>query len=132
MRLTADTNILVRLVVADDPVQTKAAQDLVEGAELVAMPLLALAEMCWVLQRVYGLSKSDAALAVRALTNAANVSVDIRAVEAGLAVLDEGGDFADGAIAQDGIWLGGETFVSFDKQAVKLLQAAGQPAQLID
>ena len=132
MRLTADTNILVRLVVADDPVQTKAAQDLVEGAELVAMPLLALAEMCWVLQRVYGFSKSDAALAIRALTNAANVSVDIRAVEAGLAVLDEGGDFADGAIAQDGIWLGGETFVSFDKQAVKLLQAAGQPAQLID
>jgi predicted nucleic-acid-binding protein len=132
VRITTDTNILVRLVVEDDAEQSKAAQDLVEHAELVAMPLLALAEMCWVLQRVYGFSKADAALAVRTLTNAANVYVDIRAVEAGLAVLDQGGDFADGVIAQDGIWLGGETFVSFDKHAVRLLQAAGQAAQLVD
>lgn len=38
------------------------------------------------------------------------------AVEAGLAVLEAGGDFADGIIAYEGNWLGGETFVSFDKR----------------
>jgi predicted nucleic-acid-binding protein len=52
------------------------------------------------------------------------------AVEAGLAVLEAGGDFADGAIAHEGSWLGGETFVSFDKKAVALLAAQGQPARL--
>jgi len=52
-------------------------------------------------------------------------------VEAGLSVLDAGGDFADGVIAYDGSWLGGESFVSFDQKAVKLLAAQGQPAQLL-
>ncbi|HET7662045.1 MAG TPA: VapC toxin family PIN domain ribonuclease, partial [Rhodanobacteraceae bacterium] len=53
------------------------------------------------------------------------------AVEAGLAVLDAGGDFADGVIAYDGSWLGGKTFVSFDKKAVALLTRMDKPAQLL-
>jgi predicted nucleic-acid-binding protein len=46
-------------------------------------------------------------------------------------MLEAGGDFADGVIAYGGNWLGGESFVSFDKQAVALLTAAGQPARLL-
>ena len=46
-------------------------------------------------------------------------------VEAGLAMLDAGGDFADGVIAYEGRWLGAETFVSFDKKAVEMLTSAG-------
>jgi predicted nucleic-acid-binding protein len=46
-----------------------------------------------------------------------------------LAVLEADGDFADGVIAFEGHWLGGEAFVSFDKQAVALLQAQGQTAR---
>jgi len=42
-------------------------------------------------------------------------------------MLDAGGDFADGVIAHEGAWLGG-TFVSFDRQAVTLLQAQGHPS----
>jgi predicted nucleic-acid-binding protein len=53
------------------------------------------------------------------------------AVEAGLSILAAGGDFADGVIAYEGNWLGGETFVSFDKKAVLLLTAQGQPARLL-
>lgn len=53
------------------------------------------------------------------------------AVEAGLSILEAGGDFADGVIAYEGIWLGGETFVSFDKHAVKLLTEKGNAAQLL-
>lgn len=40
------------------------------------------------------------ASAIRALLNATNVQVNRPAVEAGLSVLDAGGDFADGVIAQ--------------------------------
>ena len=46
-------------------------------------------------------------------------------------MLEANGDFADGVIAHEGIWLGGETFVSFDKRAVSLLTARGQPARLL-
>jgi predicted nucleic-acid-binding protein len=60
---------------------------------------------------------------------ASNVQANRPAVDAGLAVLEAGGDFADGVIAFEGQWLGGETFVSFDKQAVGLLQAQGQKAR---
>ena len=59
------------------------------------------------------------------------VVVNRPAVEAGLAVLEDGGDFADGVIAFDGDWLGGETFVSFDRKAVNLLSAQGHPVQLL-
>ena len=56
---------------------------------------------------------------------------DPMAAEAGLAVLEAGGDFADGVIAHEGQWLGGETFVSFDVQAVRLLDRSGVKARLL-
>jgi predicted nucleic-acid-binding protein len=84
-----------------------------------------------VLLRVYGLQASDAAAAIRALLAAANVEVNRPAAEAGLAVLEAGGDFADGVIAYEGHWLGAETFVSFDKKAVALLAAQGQSTRLL-
>jgi hypothetical protein len=61
-----------------------------------------------VLLRVYGLQPSDAAAARRALLAllaAANVEVNRPAVDAGLLVLEAGGDFTDGVIAYEGNWL---------------------------
>jgi len=52
-------------------------------------------------------------------------------VDAGLSMLKAGGDFADGLIAYEGNWLGGDTFVSFDKQAVSLLSPQGKQARLL-
>lgn len=52
-------------------------------------------------------------------------------MELGLAVLEAGGDFADGAIAFEGSWLGARRFVSFDREAVALLSAQGHAAQLL-
>lgn len=63
--------------------------------------------------------------------NAGNVVVNRPAAELGLAILEAGVDFADGAIAYEEAWLGGETFVSFDKQAVTHLSRQGEPAQLL-
>ena len=100
-------------------------------AELIAVALPSLCEFVWVLLRVYGFQQADAASAIRALLAAANVEVNRPAVEAGLLVLDAGGDFADGVIAYEGNWLGGETFVSFDKKAVALLTAQGQSTRLL-
>ena len=48
----------------------------------------------------------------------ANVVMNRPAIEAGLSVLDAGGDFADGIIAYEGEWLGAEEFVSFDSKAI--------------
>ncbi len=131
MKVAVDTNVLVRAAVRDDPAQASIAAEVLTDAELIAVTLPCLCEFVWVLLRVYGLQPSDAAAAIRALLAAADVEVNRPAVEAGLSVLEAGGDFADGVIAYEGNWLGGETFVSFDKNATALLAAQGQSAHLL-
>jgi predicted nucleic-acid-binding protein len=131
MRVVVDTNVLVRAVMQDDAVQARVASALLTQAALIAVTLPCLCEFVWVLLRVYGLQPSDVADAIRALLATANVEVNRPAVEAGLSVLERGGDFADGVIAFEGTWLGGEVFVSFDKKAVSILTAQGQSARLL-
>ena len=71
------------------------------------------------------------ARAVGRLIGTAGVAVNRPAAETGLAMLEAGGDFADGVIAFEGNWLGGEAFVSFDRRAVELLEAKGLAARLL-
>lgn len=126
MKIAVDTNVLARAVLQDDPKQGKAAAKLLEEATLIAVSLPSLCELVWILRRGAKLSKDDIAQTIRDLLGTANVSMDRPAVEAGLAVLEAGGDFADGVIAHEGAWLGGETFVSFDWKAVDLLNLQGR------
>lgn len=123
MKITADTNVLVRAVVQDDAQQAHAATRILTEAELVAVPLPVLCELAWVLQRSYDFSVADVANAMRTLLAIPEVQTDRAAAEAGLALLEAGGDFADGVIAFTGHHLGGDTFVSFDRKALGLLQS---------
>ena len=131
MRMTADTNVLVRALTEDHATQSKAAQAALQEAEIVAVSISALCELVWVLSQGYKIRPADIASTIRVLLNSANIVVNRPAAEAGLALLDAGGDFADGAIAYEGRWLGASTFVSFDKRAVRLMEAHGDSAQLL-
>ena len=131
MNITADTNVLVRALVVDEPAQAAEASRVLREAASIAVPLPVLCELVWVLKRVYGFGIADIAAAIRSLLVAGHVRVDRAAVEAGLALLEVGGDFADGVIAHQGQWLGGDTFVSFDRQAVALLREQGLATQLL-
>jgi predicted nucleic-acid-binding protein len=130
MKITADTNVLARAFLQDHPEQSKAAQVALRRAEIVALPLSTLCELVWVL-RSYKIGLADIAMTIRDLINGANIAVNRPAAEAGLAMLNAGGDFADGVIAYEGNWLGADTFVSFDKRAVGLLEAQGKSARLL-
>jgi predicted nucleic-acid-binding protein len=131
MKITADTNLLVRAVTEDDPAQSKAAQTMLMKADVVAVTIPALCELVWVLWQGYKVPVDKIAEAVRRLVNGTNVVVNRPVAEAGLAMLDAGGDFADGVIAYEGNWLGADVFVSFDKKAVRLLEAQGLSAELL-
>src|ERR1700689_3489322 len=126
MKISVDTNVLARAVLNDDPAQTRAARKLLKEASLIAVPLPCLCELVWVLRQGAKLPKEDVATALRSLMKVGNVEVNRPAAEHGLAVLEAGGDFADGAIAYDEAWLGGGTFVSYDAQAVPLLAGHGE------
>jgi predicted nucleic-acid-binding protein len=131
MRAAVDTNVLVRAVVRDDRAQAEIAARLLRNSSLLAVTLPALCELVWVLRRVYGFKAAELADTVRSLTSANNVETNLPAVDAGLAMLDAGGDFADGVIAYEGRWLGAETFVSFDKKAVEMLIKEGRSARVL-
>lgn len=131
MKVAVDTNVLVRAVVCDDPEQGRIAAKLLTDAELIAVALPSLCEFVWVLRRLYRFQTADVAAAIHALLNTSNVEMNRPAVEVGLSVLEAGGDFADGVIAYEGHWLGGETFASFDKKAVEILAEQGLPARLL-
>jgi predicted nucleic-acid-binding protein len=131
MKIAVDTNVLVRAAVRDDPDQTAAATRTMDRAEILAIAVSSLCEFAWVLRSVYGFKAAEIGVAMRRLLVAENVETNRPTVEAGLTMLDAGGDFADGAIAYEGRWLGAETFVSFDKKAVEMLKEQGVAARLL-
>ena len=128
VKITADTNVLLRAVVEDDAAQAAAARALLVQATVIAVPIAVFCEFAWVLRRRYGYGKHDTAAAIEAFAGSETVVTDAPAVDAGLAALRAGGDFADGAIASQGERLGGTVFASFDRGAVARLRSHGASA----
>jgi predicted nucleic-acid-binding protein len=131
VKINPDTNVLVRAIVGDDERQARIAQTALAKADVVALTLPALCELVWVMSRGYRFQASDIGEAIRRLINGENVVVNRNAVEAGLSVLDAGGDFADGVIANEGRWLGAELFISFDRRATQLIEGQGEAVRLL-
>jgi predicted nucleic-acid-binding protein len=124
MKITADTNVLVRALVQDDPEQAMSASALLELAELVAIHIPVVCELVWVLRRAYRFSNHDCVCAIEALLASSSVA-------AGLKLLTSGGDFADGVIAFSGRQLGSQQLATFDREAARLLSEAGEPVHLL-
>jgi predicted nucleic-acid-binding protein len=131
MKIVVDTNVLLRDALHDDLIQAQVAAKTLESADLVAIPVAVLCEFVWVLRQGYKKPAAEVMEAIRKLLRSASVVTNRPAVDAGLELLEKGGDFADGAIAYEGHWLGAEEFVSFDKQAVLLIRSQGKKARLL-
>jgi predicted nucleic-acid-binding protein len=87
--------------------------------------------MVWVLIRGYRYTPEQVAHAIRILLQVGQVVCNTPAVLAGLALLQSGGDFADGVIAFEGELMGGQEFVTFDKAAAKLLKQQKRKVRLL-
>lgn len=131
MKIIVDSNVLVRAAVVDDPVQAESAQKILQEAELVVISPITLCEFYWVLSRGYKIAVSHVVDSILELVAVSNVRTNNLAVEAGVLFVDNGGEFADGVIWHLGLEMGGKTFVSFDKKAVKILQDQKESALLL-
>ena len=131
MRMIADTNVLLRAALEDDPAQSAAAARLMASAETVIVTQHALCEFAWVLRSRYRLGRDAIRSAISTLCAATNVVLDRAALDSGFNAMEAGADFADGVIAYEGRWLGGDTFVSFDKKAVDALTKLGTKSRLL-
>jgi predicted nucleic-acid-binding protein len=124
MKIAADTNVLIRYLIWDDAAQAEAAAVAIESADSVFVSIIVLCEIAWVLQRSYRYTATEIASTLRRLVTARNIEVDRPAAESGLATLECGGDFADGAIQSDAARAGCHRLVTFDREFARLFDPA--------
>jgi len=129
VKMIADTNVLIRAVLDDDVIQSSAARRAISSADQIFVSRHALCELVWLLRQRYKKSKAEVVKVIRRYLEADNVITDTAAVEAGLAAMEAGADFADGVIAYEVRSMGGDTFASFDKKAVESQAKQGHRAQ---
>jgi predicted nucleic-acid-binding protein len=129
--MIADTNVLIRVWARDDVAQADEAEQQFRNADRIYISNAALCEFVWVARQVYKQKRSAIAEAIGWLMSDPRVIADSLAVSAGLEFLGAGGDFANGIIEFEGRRLGGETFVTFDRQAAALITAKGRKSILL-
>lgn len=117
-----DTNVLVRFLVQDDPEQAAAASALITGLSEAEKGFIArevVIELVWVLERAYGLGRSDIAGAIDGLLEARELEVEAsdRVAVAVDRYRKGGAGFADQMIALAGQGAGCRETASFDRKA---------------
>lgn len=115
--IALDTNILVRMIVADDPDQTGRARKLLESSAVLVSATVVL-ECEWVLRSAYGFKPNAIATAITKLLGLPQVSlIEPAVVHAALAGYRLGLDFADAMhLAGSGE---AESFATFDRSLLK-------------
>jgi predicted nucleic-acid-binding protein len=121
-----DTNILVRYLTQDDPIQSPKATEIIERRLTETKPgfvsVVAMVETAWVLDRAYGLASQDIAAAIERM-----LQVEVLVIEkeqevfaAMIALKQDRGSFADALIEELGASAGCVHTLTFDKEAVRL------------
>ena len=121
-----DTNVLVRYLTQDDPIQSPLATDIFEFRLTEENPgfisTVAMVETAWVLDRAYGLADEEIAAALERMLQADTLVVENeQEVFTATVALKEGrGSFADALIGALGVRAGCTRTLTFDKMALKL------------
>jgi len=112
--IAVDTNVLVRLLVNDDPAQSPRAAALF-AAEEVFIAKTVLLETEWVLRFSYDLPREAVGVAFERLASVSSVTLeDAETVRAALSAHAAGIDFADALHVASA--RGAARFVTFDKK----------------
>ena len=119
-----DTNVLVRYLIKDDPLQSRKAVDLFKtfsSTNKGFISLVVMVESAWVLDSVYRQDKALIKEAILKLTRSSKLMIQSsNEIETALNNKEYDGDPADAIIAEIGKAFGCETTVTFDKKAAKM------------
>ncbi len=121
-----DTNILVRILTADDPKQTELARDFLEESCSISQPGLVnsivIAELTWVLESLYGYTRSNIVVALEGLLANGKLAIESREqVRAALLTYKKVNcDFIDALLGEINLARGCEATATFDRKAAKL------------
>lgn len=120
-----DTNVLVRFLVQDDPVQSRIAADAFGQLTQVDPGFVSrevLIELVWVLERAYGYKRSEIGAAIDGLLSATELEIEA-ADDVGPALelyRANGFGFADLMIAAASRRFGAAELLTFDRKAAQL------------
>lgn len=121
-----DTNLLVRYLTQDDPVQSAKATEVFERRLTEDNPgfvsIVAMVETVWVLDRAYGLAAHEIAAAIERMLQADALMLENeQEVFTAMIALKEGqGSFADALIVALGAKAGCSATLTFDQRALRL------------
>jgi len=121
-----DTNILVRYLTQDDPIQSPLANQVIEKRLNAANPgfisVVVMVETVWVLDRAYGITPTKIANAIERVLQADSLVVENeQEVFAAAAALREGhGELPDALIGTLGAKAGCSRTLTFDPKAARL------------
>jgi predicted nucleic-acid-binding protein len=121
-----DTNVVLRYLAEDDPRQSKAARDLIEGRltrdEPGHIAAITIAEIAWVLTRLYAGSREEIADAIEGLLAAPTIVVEHRGFvrQAVQDFRESAAEFSDCVIGCVNAGVGCDTTVTFDRAAAKV------------
>lgn len=121
-----DTNVLVRLIVADDPRQTSAARNFIRDRCTAGEPgfvsNIVLAEIAWTLAAGYGYSRHQIADAIGRIMETVQLQIESSTDVAAALVEYRAGpaDFADCLIGHTNRTADCSRTVTFDRKAAKL------------
>ena len=121
-----DTNVLVRYLAQDDPVQAPKATELIERQLTEDEPgfisVMAMAETAWVLERAYGLADQEIAAVIEGVLQAEVLVVENEqeVFTAMIALKAGNGSFADALIGALGAKAGCSRTLTFDRRAQRL------------
>ncbi|OLE58248.1 MAG: hypothetical protein AUG13_00040 [Chloroflexi bacterium 13_1_20CM_2_59_7] len=121
-----DTNVLVRYLTQDDPIQSLKATEIIERRLTEKnhgfVSIVAIVQTVWVLDRAYNLAAHEIAAAVEGMLQADVLVVENeQEVFTAMIALKEGqGSFADAIIAALGAKAGCSCTLTFDHKALRL------------
>jgi predicted nucleic-acid-binding protein len=118
-----DTNVVVRYLAQDDPIQSPKATQIFERRLTEREPgfisLVTMIETVWVLDTVYGLPAREIAQAVERMLQADTLVVqnEQEVFTAVIALKSGRGSFADALVGALGAWAGCGSTLTFDRKA---------------
>jgi predicted nucleic-acid-binding protein len=125
--IALDTNVVLRYLVGDDPVQSRKATEIIERQLSRQAPgfvsLVCILEIVWVLGSLYKRSRSEVAGHIEMILAADTLEIqNEQEVYQGVLALRNGtGTFEDALIGGLGAWWGCSATLTFDQNAARRL-----------
>jgi len=118
--ISVDTNLLVRILTNDDPIQARRAVKILKNDDIY-IPKTVLLETEWVLRHAYEIGRSDIAVGFQKLLGLPNVSVeDPDSIYQAISWYENKFDFADALHLASSRRC--ESFATFDSSLIKKAQ----------